>query len=74
MNFNMVAIQPVGDYSEQGTPYSDRQRLGLARPQQDMSWDDADDEETTLLELMAKRLKQMLAVEARWSQYQEKKS
>jgi hypothetical protein len=46
MNFNMVAIQPVGDYSEQGTPYSDRQRLGLARPQQDMSWDesDADDE------------------------------
>ena len=73
MNFNMVAIQPVGDYSEQGTPYSDRQRLGLARPQQDKSWDDADDEETTLLELMAQMQKQMLAVEARWSQHQEKK-
>ena len=69
----MVAIQPVGDYSEQGTPYSDRQRLGLARPQQDKSWDDADDEETTLLEMMAQMQKQMLAVKARWSQHQEKK-
>ena len=72
----MVAIQPVDDNSGQRTPYPDRQRLGLARSQQgkeDASWEDAEDEETTLLEMMPKMQKHMLAVEARCTQCQEKK-
>ena len=75
MNFNMVAIQQVGGNSGRGTPFPDRPELGAVRSRttEEVTWEEAETEESTLLKMMSSLYKQVLHMEARWSQCQEKK-
>ena len=71
----MVAIQPVGGNRGRGTPFLDRPELGAARSRttEVVTWEDAVEDEETLLGLMKSMKEQMLEMEARWSMCQERK-